>query len=86
MKYAVFKNPANDYERVVERYSLRRKKKNPHVLKKDLIKGGHVLWNTELKKKPEKIKEYLKLQPGEKYFQRYTHVFSILERGKRAWA
>ena len=61
MKYAIYKNPSNQYEPSVERISLQEKVTNPFIAKANLIKKANYMNSNQ-----EKLKGYLTLWQGEK--------------------
>ena len=74
--YCVYKDPKGDYQSVVERFCLREKQKKTGKENKILKEEGDKYWK-EIKGNQEKIKEFLKLKPGEKDFVRLG-IFSFL--------
>ena len=75
MKYIIYRNSSNDYESFVERFSLRERKKDPHLTKEKLTERAQEMWKKEqLKKNPKKLAAFLSLKPGEKEFVRYHDV------------
>ena len=56
MKYAIYKNPSNQYEPSVERISLQEKVTNPFIAKANLVKKANYMNSNQ-----EKLKGYLTL-------------------------
>ena len=69
--FVIYKNPSNQYESFVERFSLRERKKDPHMSKADIVKKAIHFWKEEnLSKNHGKLEQYLTLREGEKPFVR----------------
>ena len=66
--YCIYKNPDGDFEYVVEWFCLQEKKKT-RMQNKELVAQAHKFWK-KIKTDERKIKEFLKLRPGEKPFTR----------------
>ena len=71
MKYIVYRNPANSYESFVERYCLRKRRKDPHCQKNDITKEAECMWREKkMNSNKDLVEDFLKLLPGEKPFVR----------------
>ena len=69
--FLLYKNPSNQYESFVERFSLGERKKDPHMAKADIVKKAIHFWKEEnLSKNHGKLEQYLTLREGEKPFVR----------------
>ena len=69
--FVVYKNPSNQYESFVERFSLRERKKDLHMSKANIVKKAIHFWKAEnLSKNNGKLEQYLTLREGEKPFVR----------------
>ena len=61
--FMIYKNPSNQYESFVQRFSLRERKKDPHMSKADIVKSAIHFWKEEnLSKNHEKLEQYLTLR------------------------
>ena len=69
-KYVVYRNPLNDYESFVERFSLREKAKNCLEEKRGMIRRAEKQWKEIFSKNKDDLKSFLKLLPGEREFVR----------------
>ena len=69
--FMIYKNPSNQYESFVQRFSLRERKKDPHMSKADIVKKAiHFRKEENLSKNHEKLEQYLTLREKEKSFVR----------------
>ena len=69
--FVIYKNLSNQYESFVERFSLRERKKDPHMSKADIVKKAIHFWKEEnLSKNHGKLEQYVTLREGEKPFVR----------------
>ena len=61
--FMIYKNPSNQYESFVQRFSLRERKKDPHMSKADIVKRAIHFWKEEnLSKNHEKLEQHLTLR------------------------
>ena len=66
-KYVCYKNPKDNYESVIERFCLRKRKENPREKKSETVKSAKEYWN-EICKDADKVTQFIKLRPNEKDF------------------
>lgn len=71
MKYVIFRDPSSNYEKVIERYSLRYRSEKPNASKDVIHKAAQAYWkDNKLASNNELVMEFLKLRAGEKPFVR----------------
>jgi len=70
MVFIVYKDPTTKYEKYIERFCLRAKKKNPYQQKKDIVSDAQKAWKI-IKNNIAEIETYLQLRQGERPFARY---------------
>ena len=67
--FVIYKNPSNQYESFIERFSLRERKKDLHMSTADIVKKAIHFWKEEnLSKNHGKLEQYLTLWEGKKPF------------------